>query len=87
MFRHDVNMAINTPKMRTSFIEGAVGSLSNSSHIVETSQYVAEYITVSFNVVNVCLRMFLALGFICSALNVVMKFCGYLLKRLFAAAP
>ena len=79
-------MAINTPKMRTSFIEGAVGSLSNSSHIVETSQYVTEYITVSFNVVNVCLRMFLALGFICSALNVVMKF--YLLKRrLFAAAP
>ena len=67
MFRHDVNMAINTPKMRTSFIEGAVGSLSNSSHIVETSQYVTEYITVSFNVVNVCLRMFLALGFICLA--------------------
>ena len=59
MFRHDVNMAINTPKMRTSFIEGAVSSLSNSSHIVETSQYVAEYITVSFNVVNVCLRMFI----------------------------
>lgn len=67
MFRHDVNMAINTPKMRTSFIEGAVSSLSNSFHIVETSQYVTEYITVSINVVNVCLRMFLALGFICLA--------------------
>ncbi len=87
MFRHDVSMAINTPKMRVSFIEGAVSSLSNSSHIVETSQYVTEYITVSINVVNVCLRMFLVLGFICLALNVVMKFCGYLLKRLFAAAP